>query len=217
MKPQKIPVLWEDEDFLVADKPAGVLSQPDKSGDADLAALLRGSNSFLAPVHRLDRNTSGCLLLAKNSEAAARASRLLRDGHMKREYLAVVKGNPGEAGTVDAPLRKDENTNQSSVDEESGADAITHFERVKKMNATCVLRLRLEQGRSHQIRAHMAHLRCPLLGDRKYGKKPWSEIFHRPALHAQFLEFPHPKSGEPIRVEAPLPVDLVDLIRKLGG
>ncbi|NUM88662.1 MAG: RluA family pseudouridine synthase [Bdellovibrionales bacterium] len=215
----KIPVLWENEHLLVANKPAGILSQPDKSGGSDVAALLRSSLglAFLAPVHRLDRNTSGCLLLAKSSGAAAQACRLLRAGKVKREYLAVVKGDPGERGSVDAPLRKDESTNQSSVDEEDGAAAVTHFTREKRMSATSVLRLRLEQGRSHQIRAHMAHVRCPLVGDRKYGRRPWSEIFHRPALHAQLLEFPDPASKRMIRVEAPVPEDLSELIQKLGG
>lgn len=216
-------ILFEDESLLVVDKPAGVLSQKDKSGDADLCELLvewfraQGKSlKFLAPVHRLDRNTSGVILLAKSSQAAAKLTGAIRDRKVRRHYLAIVKGDPGESGTIDAPLAKDEEENKSEVSE-SGSAAITKFVRKQKLAATSIVEVELETGRSHQIRAHFAHIKCPLLGDVKYGKKPWSAIFHRPALHAETIEFPNPQTGKAITISAPIPKDLAKLIQQIGG
>lgn len=211
-------IVWENPDALVLNKPAGLLSQKDKSGVPDAADLLKKELglSFLAPVHRLDRNSSGLLLLAKNSSAAAKLTENLKEREIQRSYLAIVKGDPGEKGTIDAPLSKDEDRNETSV-ETTGKEAITHFVRRERMNAASLVEVTLETGRSHQIRAHMAHIKCCLIGDRKYGKKPWSEIFSRPALHAFRLIFPNPASGSLERVEVPLPGDMQELLKKLGA
>lgn len=216
-------LLFVDAHLAVIDKPAGVLSQKDKSGDLDLAELLAAywksageKTAFLAPVHRLDRNTSGAILLARSSAAAAKLTSSLRAGDIGRVYFAAVKGDPGENGTISAPLAKDEAENKSEVSER-GRAAITHFRRTKKLAATSLVEVELETGRSHQIRAHFAHIRCPLLGDKKYAKAPWNQIFHRPALHAQAIRFPHPVTGKPLHFAAPLPADLRELIGRIGG
>lgn len=210
-------VIFEDESVLAVNKPAGLLSQGDKSGDEDLAAFVKrtlGRKGFLAPVHRLDRNTSGIILLAKSPVAAKELTDLIQSGELKREYLAVVKGDPGENGAFHFPLRKDESKNQVFVDPK-GQEAETRFERLQKLGNSSVVKVNIITGRSHQIRVHFAHAGHALLGDKKYAKKPWSEIFHRPALHAWKLLMPK-KEGD-VLLEARVPEDLQDLIRRLGG
>ncbi|MGZ3720631.1 MAG: RluA family pseudouridine synthase, partial [Bdellovibrionota bacterium] len=165
---------------------------------------------FLAPVHRLDRNTSGLILLAKSSEAARELTDWLKSGKIQRSYLAIVKGDPGESGRYEFRLRKNEKTNEVFVDPK-GEEAITEFRRLQKMGNSSLVKVRLETGRSHQIRVHFAHAGHALLGDRKYAKKPWSEIFSRPALHSAELEMPG------LRVTSKKPKDFEDLWKKLGG
>jgi RluA family pseudouridine synthase len=203
-------IVAETAGFLVVDKPAGVLSQRDKSGHEDLAALLQKDLRlpFLAPVHRLDRNTSGLILLAKSAAGARDLTEKLQRGEIDRTYVAVVKGDPGESGRFDFRLRKNEKTNEVFVDP-NGDEAVTVFTREKKMGNSSVVRVRLETGRSHQIRVHFAHAGHALLGDRKYAKKPWSEIFPRPALHSAELRV----DGK--TYEAPLPNDIKGLLAKL--
>lgn len=204
--------------FLVVNKPAGVLSQKDKSGEEDLASLLKKDLEkkgekvpFLAPVHRLDRNTSGLLILARNPQAARELTDWLQAGKIKKTYLAIVKGDPGESGRYDFPLKKDEKKNQSFVSDRGDA-ALTEFTRLQKMGSSSLVEVNILTGRSHQIRAHFAHTGHALIGDRKYGKKPWSEIFPRPALHAHRLEIP-----PALRLECPLPEDMRELLKKMGG
>jgi RluA family pseudouridine synthase len=205
-------ILFDSPGFLVVNKPAGVLSQKDKSGADDLAALLQKDLNlpFLAPVHRLDRNTSGLILLAKTPEAARDLTDKLRKKEIQRTYLAVVKGDPGESGRFEYRLRKNEKTNEVFVDPK-GDEAVTEFRREKHFGNSSLMRIRLLTGRSHQIRVHFAHAGHALLGDRKYAKKPWSEIFPRPALHAAELEV----NGRAFT--APIPQDIQDLLAKLGG
>lgn len=202
---------------MVVNKPAGVLSQKDKSGDHDLAALLQaefaktiGALPFLAPVHRLDRNTSGLIILAKTAAAAAELTDALKSKEIVRRYLAVVKGDPGESGSYEFRLRKNEKTNEVFVDPK-GDEAVTRFSRVESYGNSCLMRVQLETGRSHQIRVHFSHAGHALLGDKKYAKKPWSEIFGRPALHSAELEW-----GS-LKLRAPLPKDMLELISKLSG
>ena len=207
-------IVQEESGFLVVNKPAGVLSQKDKSGDDDLAAILQRELKlpFLAPVHRLDRNTSGLILLAKNPETARDLTGKLKRKEIRRTYLAIVKGDPGESGRYEYRLRKNEKTNEVFVDPK-GEEAVTEFVRVEKMGNSSLVRVRLLTGRSHQIRVHFAEAGHALLGDRKYAKKPWSEIFQRPALHSHELRI----SGRSEAFSAPLPEDMAKLLVKLGG
>lgn len=215
-------ILYQTDGFYVVNKPAGVLSQKDKSGDEDLAGLLKKELEkkgekvpFLAPVHRLDRNTSGLLILARSSAAARELTGWLQTGQIQKTYLALVKGDPGESGRYDFPLAKDASANQTFVDED-GAEALTEFTRRQKLGNSSLVEVRLVTGRSHQIRAHFSAAGHALIGDKKYGKKPWSEIFNRPALHAHRLEIPDAK-GSRITVSAPLPEDMESLLLRLGG
>jgi RluA family pseudouridine synthase len=211
-------ILHTEPGFYVVNKPAGVLSQKDKSGEEDLAGLVKKDLEkkgekvpFLAPVHRLDRNTSGLLILARSANAAAKLTDWLQAGEIRKTYLAIVKGDPGESGRYDFPLRKDEKKNQTFV-KLGGDEALTEFKRLQKMGSSSLVEVNIITGRSHQIRAHFSHTGHALLGDRKYGKKPWSEIFTRPALHAHRLEIPHG-----LTVECPLPEDMQVLLKKMGG
>lgn len=210
-------ILHTEKGFYVVNKPAGVLSQKDKSGEDDLAGLIKKDLEkkgekvpFLAPVHRLDRNTSGLLILARNAEAARELTDWLQNGEIQKTYLAIVKGDPGMSGRYDFPLKKDEKKNQSFV-KPGGDETLTEFKRIQKMGSSALVEVNIITGRSHQIRAHFSHAGHALIGDRKYGKKPWSEIFTRPALHAHRLVLPG------LNIECPLPEDMQALLKKLGG
>jgi RluA family pseudouridine synthase len=207
-------IIFETKEWMAVDKPAGVLSQKDKSGAPDVAALMQKEKKypFLAPAHRLDRNTSGLLLMAKSPEGARIITSWIREGLVGKTYLAIVKGDPGESGRYDFPLEKDPETNQTFVSED-GAEALTEFRRLQFMGNSALMQIALHTGRSHQIRAHFAAAGHALLGDKKYAKKPWSEIFGRPALHAWRLELPEMNQA----IEAPLPADFLGLLQKLGG
>jgi RluA family pseudouridine synthase len=206
-------IIHDTPGFFVVNKPAGVLSQKDKSGHDDLAALLQksiGPFPFLAPVHRLDRNTSGIILLAKSAESARELTEWLQNGQITRRYLALVKGDPGDSGRYEFPLRKNEQTNEVFV-HPKGDKAVTNFRREQKLGNASLVKVELETGRSHQIRAHFAHAGHALIGDKKYAKKPWSEIFVRPALHSAEIEMPG------LRLKAPIPNDFKGILIRLGG
>ncbi len=216
-------IITEEEGFMVVDKPAGVLSQKDKSGDPDLADLIKAESlssgkkyPFLAPVHRLDRNTSGLILLAKTPQSAKFLTSAIQLGKIKRTYIAIAKGDPGESGRYDFPLKKNERTNEVFVDSK-GDEAITYFHRIRNLGNSSLMRVRLQTGRSHQIRVHFSHAGHALLGDKKYAKKPWSEIYSRPALHAAEIEFPIENVGKVFHLSAPPPQDFLDLLTKLSG
>lgn len=218
----KFDLVYETEKFVAVNKPAGVLSQKDKSGEDDLAALLskewkrEGKRvDFLAPVHRLDRNVSGLILLAKTSAGAKELSVWLVEGKINRTYLAIAKGDPGESGKFEFRLKKDSATNQVRVTND-GEEAITQFTRLQKLGNSSLMKVCLLTGRSHQIRVHFSHAGHALIGDKKYAKKPWSEIFHRPALHATELEMPG-ENGKVLQLRATTPKDFTDLLAKLGG
>lgn len=214
-------ILYRAAGIVAVEKPAGMLSQGDRSGDPDVAKILKAQWEaagervpFLAPVHRLDRNTSGVLLLATSPAAARKLTEAFQNGSVAKTYLAVVKGDPGETGRYDFPLAKDEDTNQAYVSAD-GRAALTEFSRREFFGNSALVEVRIFTGRSHQIRAHFSEAKHPLLGDRKYAKKPWSEIFGRPALHAHRISVG--LAGEaPIVVESPLPEDMRLLIARLG-
>lgn len=210
-------LLWQKGDVLVVNKPPGMLSQPDKSGGPVLTdhlrkALQQKPEQFLAPVHRLDRNVSGALIFARSAREAGRLGEMIQAHKIQRCYLAIVKGDPGAEGSIDAAILKDERTNESRVSAK-GKPAITRFQKVASFGSASLLKITLETGRSHQIRVHLAHIHHPLIGDRKYAKRPWDRIFSRPALHSYAVRLP--ESPDPIR--APLWNDLQLLLPKLGA
>jgi 23S rRNA pseudouridine1911/1915/1917 synthase len=210
-------IIFEDNHLLVVDKPAGVPSVPDESGDISLLDMCRQyikeaykkpGNVFLAVVHRLDRPVSGVICFAKRSKAASRLSDQMRRGAIKKEYLAVVKGAPQEpAGTVENFLIKDRKRNLVSIAtrERHGAKrAVTGWKILESRGGLSLVRLLPETGRPHQIRVHMAALGCPILGDLRYGPGPPLEDASI-ALHAAGLGLTHPTKKTELSLSAPPP------------
>ena len=207
-----VPVLYEDEDFAVFDKPAGMPTHPVHGhiGDtlADFARR-RGGQYVFRPVGRLDRNTSGLVAVAKNTFAASAAK------SMEKTYLAVVEGELSHAGTVDAPIRHKEGSTILREVGEGGDFAVTHYEPLLCRNGHTLLRLRLETGRTHQIRVHMAYLGHPLAGDDLYGGK--RDLISRHALHCTSLSFTHPVTGTRVEVVSDLPEDMAGVVGMLNA
>jgi 23S rRNA pseudouridine1911/1915/1917 synthase len=212
--PYAIP--YADEHLLVVDKPAGVVVHPARGHrTGTLAQALSevaagGEDATRAGiVHRLDRDTSGLLVVAR-SEAVHRALRgMLQARAITREYLALVEGRPpARSGTIDAPLGRDRRVRtRMSTDADDPRSAVTHFEIERALPRTTLLRVRLETGRTHQIRAHLRAIEHPVVGDPEYGT-PGRLGLERQFLHAARLAFAHPVTGAPIDVSSPLPDDL---------
>lgn len=257
-----LAVLYEDDDLIVIDKPAGLVVHPGAGNPTGtlVNALIRHCGASLSGiggvrrpgiVHRLDKDTSGVLVVAKNDRAHRALSEAFADhgrtGDLERAYDALVWGAPARmTGTVDAPLgRSATDRTRRAVVPEGRADArhaVTHFTvrerfgedaRGTRQPVSALVECRLETGRTHQIRVHMAHIGHPLVGDRDYGRAfltkanklapPLGDLvraFPRQALHARLLAFRHPSTGAPMRFEAPLPADLAELVegfRRWGG
>lgn len=208
-------IAYEDDDLLIVDKPAGLVVHPAPGNPAGtLSQALQGRAGGGAPerpgiVHRLDKLTSGLLVVAKNDLVLRKLQEALQNREVKREYLALVKGRPkSRSGTIDAPLGRDRRTpEQVAVRADSEREAVTHFEVAEELPRHTLLRVRLETGRTHQIRAHLAAIELPVSGDETYGVSGDLGL-ERQFLHAAVLEFAHPVTGEPIRAESKLPVDL---------
>ena len=208
-------VAYEDEHLLVVDKPAGVVVHPGpghSTGTLVHALLGRTAGGSVAErpgiVHRLDRDTSGLMVVARTEEAHNRLQSLVRRRRLEREYLALVRGRPrSRSGRIEAAIGRDraEPTRQS-LDTDTPREAVTHFEVAELLPEHALLRLRLETGRTHQIRVHLAAIDLPVAGDRIYGVPDLG--LERQFLHAARLAFPHPVTGEPIETESPLPDDL---------
>lgn len=210
-------VAWEDEHLLVVDKPPGVAVHPSAGHGSGtlvhglLAHAIEGGEEPERPgiVHRLDRETSGLLVVARSDDAHRRLQRLLRRRALHREYLALVRGQPrSRQGRVEAPLGRDRrDPTRVSLDTATPRDAVTHFELVELLARHALLRVRLETGRTHQIRVHLGAIDLPVAGDPVYGV-PGDLGLTRQFLHAARLAFPHPLSGSPVDVESELPPDL---------
>lgn len=215
--PVPIPfdLVYEDEDLLVVNKPAGMPVHPSaKNHDNTLANALawyyqeQGLSFVFHCTNRLDRDTSGLVLVARHSYSATRIAQMTKDREIHREYRAIVRGIPVPSeGTIDAPLgRKSGSIIERTVDFEQGEPAITHYQVVESKNGHSLLALQLETGRTHQIRIHLKHLGYPLVGDYLYN--PDMEFINRQALHAYHLRFSHPVTGEKMEFTAPLPEDM---------
>jgi 23S rRNA pseudouridine1911/1915/1917 synthase len=218
-------VVFEDEHLLVVDKPAGVVVHPapgHASGTLAQALANRGAAGGSDPwrpgiVHRLDRDTSGLLVLARSEAVHAALQAALRERHITREYLALVEGRPAaRSGTIDSPLGRDRRVRtRMSSDTDNPRHAITHFETERTFEDSTLLRVRLETGRTHQIRAHLLAIGNPVAGDPEYGRPGFG--LARQFLHAARLAFTHPVGGEPLELLAPLPEDLEEALRLASG
>ena len=214
-------VPYEDEHLLVVDKPAGLVVHP-APGHARgtlvhglLAYDVEGGEEPERPgiVHRLDRDTSGLMVVARSPAAHRRLQEMVQTREVVREYLALVVGRPrSRRGTIDAPIGRDRSDAlRHSLDTDSPRDAVTHFEVTELLPRHALLRVTLETGRTHQIRVHLAAVELPVAGDPLYGRA--GELgLERQFLHAARLAFPHPVTGEPVDVTSDMPADLASAL-----
>lgn len=233
-QPMDLPILFEDRDLIVIDKPAGLVVHP-APGHRDGTLVngllhhcgeLSGAGGVFRPgiVHRLDRGTSGVMVAAKNDEAHAALSLQFRDHSIERIYHALVRGTPRvDQGTVERPVgRHLRDRKKMSTRSRSGRDALTRWRVEERFpeQATALLEIRPETGRTHQIRVHLASIGLPIHGDEVYGRarkarRTGLPPLDRPALHASVLGFTHPGTGERIRFEASFPEDLASWMARL--
>jgi 23S rRNA pseudouridine1911/1915/1917 synthase len=219
--PAAFTVRYEDDDLLVVDKPAGVVVHPARghaSGTLSqaLAGLAAGGEEGRAGiVHRLDRDTSGLLVVARSAEAHRRLKRALQARDITREYVALVEGRPpARTGTIDAPIGRDRRVRtRMSTDTDAPRDAVTHFAVAEALPRTTLLDVRLETGRTHQIRAHLQAIGHPVVGDPEYGGARRLGL-ERQFLHAGRLRFAQPFTGAAIDVRSPLPEDLAAALER---
>ncbi len=229
-----LDVLYEDEDVFVLNKPAGLVVHPGAGNPAGTlvnALLHRDSSLATLPragiVHRLDKDTSGVMVVARTLPAHTALVAQLSAREVHRQYLAVVVGSLVSGGTVNAAIDRHPRDRLRQVVREDGREAVTHYRLRERFRAHTLLECRLETGRTHQIRVHMAHIKHPIIGDPLYGgplKLPKGATaglveslrgFKRQALHAETLEFVHPLSGEPVRCSTPMPADMLALVATL--
>ena len=228
-EPEDIPlnIIYEDEDIIVLNKERGMVVHPapgHSSGTLVNALLfhcknLSGINGVIRPgiVHRLDKDTSGIMIAAKNDGAHASLSQQIQDKTAKRTYLCIVRGNvKTDTGVIGTRIDRDKNDRKRmAVVAEGGREAITEYEVLERFGRFTVVRCRLKTGRTHQIRVHMEYLGYPLVGDPKYSPMKVPFAIKGQALHSQTLDFLHPRTGEALHFEAPLPEDMRKIITRL--
>jgi 23S rRNA pseudouridine1911/1915/1917 synthase len=221
-EPIELQIAYEDLDILVLNKPPFIVVHPTRSHPTGTLAngILyyfkeKGENCIVRLVSRLDMNTSGLIIIAKNQFSHMSLAKEMTTDEFKKSYLAVVHGNMKEKeGTIDLPIYRElEDTIKRSVDER-GQRSITHYRVVKSLRDADLVELTLETGRTHQIRVHLSHLGHPIFGDSLYGTEDEGYI-KRQALHAFKLVFPNPRTGEIINLETELPKDMQELVNRL--
>ncbi|MBQ2973717.1 MAG: RluA family pseudouridine synthase [Clostridia bacterium] len=230
LEPENIPldIVYEDNDLLVVNKPRGMVVHP-APGNYDSTLVnallwhckgnLSGINGVVRPgiVHRIDKDTSGLLLVAKNDNAHVSLSQQISVHSLDREYRAVIHGHLKELeGTVDAPIGRSPNDRKKMcVINRNSKNAVTHYRVLEEYKDFSFVALKLETGRTHQIRVHMAYLGHPVAGDPVYGPKNGVSSLNGQCLHAGIIGFDHPSTGEHIRLEAPLPDYFTDFIGRI--
>ena len=228
VEPENIPldIRYEDEDVIVINKPKGMVVHPangNQNGTLVNALLyhckdLSGINGVLRPgiVHRIDKDTTGLLIVAKNDMAHASLSKHLQTKSVNRLYYALVHGViPHDFGTIDAPIGRDVNDRQKmAVTASNSKDARTHFKVIERFKEYTLVECRLETGRTHQIRVHMQYIGHPVVGDEKYSYRKTMKTGGQ-LLHAHQLTFVHPRTNETITVEAPLPTQFEEILEEL--
>lgn len=230
IEPENIPldIVYEDHDVIVVNKPSGMIVHPSQgivSGTLVNALLyhchdLSGINGVNRPgiVHRIDKETSGLLMVAKNDVAHRSLTEQLKEHSVTRRYIALVHGNiPHEFGKINAPIGRDRTNRQNmTVTKENSKEVITNFKVLERYDDMTLIECRLETGRTHQIRVHMAYIGYPVYGDPKYGYKR-DDQSHGQYLHAKILGFVHPTTGEYLEFDSELPDYFQDKIKELKG
>lgn len=236
-EPEEIPldIVYEDDSLLIVNKPAGLVVHPavgNWNGTLLNALLHHEPNLETLPragiIHRIDKETSGLLMIAKTLQAHNSLAQQLQDRDITREYLAITRGRMTAGGTVDEPIGRHPTDRKRYAVKDSGKFAVTHYRVVQRFAGHTLIRVKLETGRTHQIRVHMAYIRYPLVGDQVYGgrfqmpphcgERLEQELrnFKRQALHAAKLGLKHPVTDEYLEWEQPLPEDMVNLLEALA-
>ena len=230
IKAENIPldIVYEDSDILVINKPKGMVVHPACGNyEGTLVNALLGYckdslseiNGIIRPgiVHRIDKDTSGLLLVAKNNRAHLSLAEQIKEHSAKREYLALVIGEVKEDGTVNLPIgRCEKDRKKMAVTYKNSKEAVTHYFVKERYEGYTLLECKLETGRTHQIRVHLSHIGKPILGDNVYGPKKQKIIINGQMLHAHRIEFTHPTSGKAMSFTAPLPKYFLEILEKLS-
>lgn len=225
IEPQYIPIdiVFEDRDLLIVNKQPGLVVHPTRGhpeGTLSNAVMYHWKenreNTIVRLVNRLDRDTSGLVIIAKNQFSHQAMAKLMAEGMVKKIYGAVVHGIPDDEGVIDLPIDRPTRESIKREVNENGQRAITHYRVLKKFNGASLLEIRLGTGKTHQIRVHMSYTGHPIFGDTLYGTDDDSPFIGRQALHACRLMFAHPRTGEPMDIRTELPGDIKNLIEILG-
>lgn len=228
LKPENIPldIIYEDNDIIVINKPKGMVVHPGNGNhegtlvNAVLAYAkdLSGIGGELRPgiVHRIDKDTSGLIIVAKNDEAHKNLSEEIKNHEVTKIYTCLIRGNISEDdATIDMPIGRDKNDRKKMAVTEDGKKAITHFRVLKRYGNYTLLRVKIDTGRTHQIRVHMAKIGHPIIGDEVYSNGKNEFNVHGQMLHSTYLKFKHPVTGKELELEAPLPQYFQDVLEQL--
>ena len=216
-----LPIVWEDEYLLIADKPAGMTAHasnfsPEAPTVAGALAWSRGTDFLFHPVNRLDKGTTGLMVVAKSGYVHDLLRRALHSPRFRREYRGICLGTPDPPiGVIDAPIGRDESSAVARQVRPDGAPALTRYAVLASGGGLSLLRLLPQTGRTHQLRLHMTWKGCPLAGDWLYGRED-PDLIARPALHSCALRMVHPVTKEEVRVDSSLPEDMERLLRRIG-
>ena len=231
LKPQDIPidVIYEDKDIIVVNKPKGMVVHP-ANGNPDGTLVnailakckdsLSGIGGEIRPgiVHRLDKDTSGLLIIAKNDQAHINMSKQIQDRKVIKKYIALVKGVIGEnTATIDMPIARSTKDRKKMAVDPNGKEAITHYKVLQRYDKYTLLEIKIDTGRTHQIRVHMSYIGHPVVGDMQYSNGKNEFGIEGQMLHSKYLEFDHPITGKRLKLEAPLPEYFEQVLKELEG
>ena len=231
LKPQDIPIdiIYEDKDIIVVNKPKGMVVHP-ANGNPDGTLVnailakckdsLSGIGGEIRPgiVHRLDKDTSGLLIIAKNDQAHINMSKQIQDRKVIKKYIALVKGVIGEnTATIDMPIARSTKDRKKMAVDPKGKEAITHYKVLQRYDKYTLLEIKIDTGRTHQIRVHMAYIGHPVVGDMQYSNGKNEFGIEGQMLHSKYLEFDHPITGKRLKLEAPLPEYFEQVLNELEG
>lgn len=231
LKPQDIPIdiIYEDKDIIVVNKPKGMVVHP-ANGNPDGTLVnailakckdsLSGIGGEIRPgiVHRLDKDTSGLLIIAKNDQAHINMSKQIQDRKVIKKYIALVKGVIGEnTATIDMPVARSTKDRKKMAVDPKGKEAITHYKVLQRYDKYTLLEIKIDTGRTHQIRVHMSYIGHPVVGDMQYSNGKNEFGIEGQMLHSKYLEFDHPITGKRLKLEAPLPEYFEQVLNELEG